>query len=900
MRPSRNPASNQLQNFHSQSHNDITYINWTTFDESCFLFVVVLLGFILNISIILHLLTIRPSKKSITTLFTIHACILDSIKCIFCLPFALSLLYNHQPTHCSILAGSYVIVATSSGFNLLAMVCCEAYMFSERDVAAIKMAVKPCKSYNHTTYQQNLNRHYVSKYKQNSKNSHIHFVPNTKSSPSKSFSNIYQSNPNLSDPCVLKFHNTASQSSSSNLSSPNPYNHVESQQKRKPPKIVNKGSKNVYDGIDNEFKVANKPCHNHAKANQAQIIAVNPIFKNSFPKTRKYKTASSHVRKNNGEITEIKSAYFKKSFPDICTIDSKSFPSEKKSPKMPNFKVKAFHVKSASSRSTGFEDCTEYIPDSARASLYDRDDRKKKCLNNKAANSFCIKNNLPQKRKIAVNNNFRRKKKNKELKKVSNKLEMHYPQFKSNFIGTRKKLQNFHGTKQLLDFSGSKKNKNKKTNKLVTSNTRKKSPKNPTKPTKPNDQTKKSLFIFRKPKNQQTEIFPNIKPTNKINFSHNDTTAHSTASINKSNFSSNLVPANRSKETSGACVLFGVMMVHITSLVVHLGPTIIGGDFNYSNTIGNCLFAYGTVKSYVVQAMWVAIMTLALFASLFYLYKFYRQVTAKTGKRLSALVRSSVTASKHHIFNNDFCFNCESLNLRRLTLSRIRLLLFLILTFILCWYPLYTFTLLDTSFRSSVKLYKLMTFIAWANPTLNPLVFLLFDQELGLKSCINRKKVCACNFRCLKIFHNCCCRHHHHSPARLLITSEKTRPLVAKQVLMLMAAVEQKKSINAANNDKEHRNFSNKFSTFPRKTTNITKAFKMEKHQNTNNSQSIKSDEISADYILHKNSFEQAPSTLLSNRRMSLENISGLKIDPQLIYHELFRLNRVGRRLCVN
>jgi hypothetical protein len=52
------------------------------------------------------------------------------------------------------------------------------------------------------------------------------------------------------------------------------------------------------------------------------------------------------------------------------------------------------------------------------------------------------------------------------------------------------------------------------------------------------------------------------------------------------------------QETGGSigCAVFGVLMVYIGSVIVHLGPTIIGGDFNYNDLIGNCIFVYGTIK----------------------------------------------------------------------------------------------------------------------------------------------------------------------------------------------------------------------------------------------------------------------------------------------------------------
>jgi len=44
------------------------------------------------------------------------------------------------------------------------------------------------------------------------------------------------------------------------------------------------------------------------------------------------------------------------------------------------------------------------------------------------------------------------------------------------------------------------------------------------------------------------------------------------------------------------CVLFGITMIYAGSIIVHLGPTLIGGDFRFNQDIGNCLFAYGEIQ----------------------------------------------------------------------------------------------------------------------------------------------------------------------------------------------------------------------------------------------------------------------------------------------------------------
>lgn len=71
---------------------------------------------------------------------------------------------------------------------------------------------------------------------------------------------------------------------------------------------------------------------------------------------------------------------------------------------------------------------------------------------------------------------------------------------------------------------------------------------------------------------------------------HISTTAAATSTSPGSSSSS-----SRSAGSIG-CAVFGVLMVYIGSTIVHLGPTIIGGDFNYNDVIGNCIFAYGTIK----------------------------------------------------------------------------------------------------------------------------------------------------------------------------------------------------------------------------------------------------------------------------------------------------------------
>ena len=186
----------------------------------------------------------------------------------------------------------------------------------------------------------------------------------------------------------------------------------------------------------------------------------------------------------------------------------------------------------------------------------------------------------------------------------------------------------------------------------------------------------------------------------------------------------NLEEVQQHDNGSICCVAFGILMVYATSLIIHLGPTIIGGDFNYNDLIGNCVFVYGTIKSYVAQAMWIIITTLSMFGTLYYLFYFHRHVQ-NYAKIQSA---SSARASTVDLRNP----KDERISKRILqqALSRCRVLITISLVFVFSWFPLFVLTLIDPKFQQPSKIYKLLTFIAWSNAAINPMIFILYDQSI--------------------------------------------------------------------------------------------------------------------------------------------------------------------------
>jgi len=96
--------------------------------EAMFLLITATVGFFLNVIVIACLISVR-SLRTISSVFLLHGCLLDAIKCLYSVPFATSLLRQGPPSSCAVLGGSFVLLVTASALNIVATICGEAYSF---------------------------------------------------------------------------------------------------------------------------------------------------------------------------------------------------------------------------------------------------------------------------------------------------------------------------------------------------------------------------------------------------------------------------------------------------------------------------------------------------------------------------------------------------------------------------------------------------------------------------------------------------------------------------------------------------------------------------------------------------------------------------------------------------
>ena len=76
-------------------------------NEAMYLFIIAGIGLFLNLAVVGCIVFCKRLRK-MTSAFIVHGCILDIVKCGYCVPFAQSLLRDVAPSFCTVLGGSYV------------------------------------------------------------------------------------------------------------------------------------------------------------------------------------------------------------------------------------------------------------------------------------------------------------------------------------------------------------------------------------------------------------------------------------------------------------------------------------------------------------------------------------------------------------------------------------------------------------------------------------------------------------------------------------------------------------------------------------------------------------------------------------------------------------------------
>lgn len=150
----------------------------------------------------------------------------------------------------------------------------------------------------------------------------------------------------------------------------------------------------------------------------------------------------------------------------------------------------------------------------------------------------------------------------------------------------------------------------------------------------------------------------------------------------------------------------------------------------FSDSDNDALFI---LQSYIVQSMWIGIVTLTFLIIYRYIYKFYRLLKANEQFRITALARNAAAMSRGGMAGEESIYDI----VYRLK-KKVKVLLAMTVITMFSWYPLFALTLLDVHFMRARYLYRILTVIAWSHSALTPLPLLLADKSFGLSHQVKR------------------------------------------------------------------------------------------------------------------------------------------------------------------
>lgn len=153
------------------------------------------------------------------------------------------------------------------------------------------------------------------------------------------------------------------------------------------------------------------------------------------------------------------------------------------------------------------------------------------------------------------------------------------------------------------------------------------------------------------------------------------------------------------KETSKStiscgCLSFGIIIIWFSSIILHLGITMIGSESKsfYDEKGKYCFFLIRDIRDYVLTLMWIIITIFSLIITIRYIVKVLDEVSLKR-KRNQPLLSLTILGQSHgqSIASKDI--------LMQQIEQRIKLNIILILLFILFWFPSFFLTLYNIKFN---------------------------------------------------------------------------------------------------------------------------------------------------------------------------------------------------------
>lgn len=106
---------------------------------------------------------------------------------------------------------------------------------------------------------------------------------------------------------------------------------------------------------------------------------------------------------------------------------------------------------------------------------------------------------------------------------------------------------------------------------------------------------------------------------------------------------------------SFTCVLFGFFMIWLSSIILHLGMTLIGSDAKqfYNYKIRNCFLTIGNKQTYILYIMWILLTAVSLILTIIYVKRIYKDVSKRKFKDKSNIFITSPRFYERKLTNHN-------------------------------------------------------------------------------------------------------------------------------------------------------------------------------------------------------------------------------------------------------
>ena len=185
----------------------------------------------------------------------------------------------------------------------------------------------------------------------------------------------------------------------------------------------------------------------------------------------------------------------------------------------------------------------------------------------------------------------------------------------------------------------------------------------------------------------------------------------------------------RSTEKHQYCIMFGLSLIWFTCLLLNMGVVFLPKGTKYLPELGTCTFAYGSASNLVLRILWMLLITIAIVLAFWHFITMFRRIKYKNNdlKLIQDIQMRTSEDLDLETFQN---FRGQNNLYDHLYIRRIGVLLLMVITFIVFWYPLFTLTLVDHRFQQPISVYKILTLVTWCHPATTPLFtfYILYDM----------------------------------------------------------------------------------------------------------------------------------------------------------------------------